>query len=173
MKLHTRRAPSYHAKRTRETIAFCDIPRYSTVLDIGEPNYLAIQMGREKRVTVINTTSDLDYEIKPEGVYDYVTCFEVIEHLLNPRTFFDNLHGVTKKLSRVFLSYPSRPKWFWNDAEHFHEYDRMRFEYLLDKTGWEIVREKPIYVRRWPTGIRPLLRNFMPQTTVYELRKKL
>ncbi len=103
--------------------------------------------------------------------FDYVTCFEVIEHLMNPRFFFDNLHDVTSEKVKVFLSFPGRPKPFWNNAEHFHEYDKPRFKYLLDKTGWEIVRKKNIYVPRWPWGIRPLLRNFIPQTTIYELKK--
>ena len=125
-------------------------------------------------VSIINTYSDLDYSIDYNNdavIFDYVFCFEVIEHLLNPRLFFDNLNALVHDGSRIFLSYPSRPKLFWNNDEHFHEYDKARFNYLLKKTGFEIVRKKNIYVRKKPNGIRPLIRNFMPQTVIYELKK--
>jgi len=122
---------------------------------------------------VCNTSSDLDY-LMTAGVdvmYDYVTCFQVIEHLMNPRLFFDNLYRITTEDVILYLSYPSRLKIMWNDEEHFHEYDRLRFEYLLKKTGWKIVREKKIYVSIKPNGIRPLIRNFMPQTIIYKIVK--
>lgn len=172
--MNTREKPSYSASRTRQTIDFCDIPSGEVVLDIGEPNKLSEQLANELGVLVINTTSDLDYSIKTgmtSMLFDYVTCFEVIEHLLNPRMFFDNLRDVTSDDVVVHLSYPSRPMWANNIEEHFNEYTRERFEYLLKKTGWKIVREKSIYVRRKPFGIRPLLRNFIPHTRIYELRK--
>lgn len=171
--MNTREKPSYSSSRTRQTIEFCDIPKGSTVLDIAEPNELSKQLAKDKQVKVINTISDLDYKITPKLLmrFEYVTCFEVIEHLLNPRLFFDNLHELTPDNVVVYLSYPSRPKIMWNDDEHFHEYDKQRFNYLLNKTGWGIVQKKKIYVRRKPNGIRPLIRNFIPQTVIYELKK--
>lgn len=174
--LITNREPSYSSKRTRKTIDFCDIPTDSVVLDIGATNRLSQQLAEEKNVKVINTISDLDYDIIPAGqstndLFEYVTCFEVIEHLMNPKLFFDNLYNITTKSAKVYLSYPSRPKIMWNDEEHFHEYDSLRFNYLLKKTGWEIVKKKNIYVPRFPNGIRPLIRNFIPQTVIYELKK--
>lgn len=173
MNLITNREPSYSSSRTKQTIKFCNIPSGSIVLDIAAPNELSKQMAVEKQIKVVNTISDLDYEIMPEEdyIFKYVTCFEVIEHLLNPRLFFDNLHKITTKDVITYLSYPSRPKIMWNDEEHFHEYDRLRFNYLLEKTNWKIVNEKKIYVPRKPNGIRPLLRNFIPQTIIYELHK--
>jgi hypothetical protein len=174
MKLITNRKPGYSKSRSDQTIAFCMIPTGTKVLDIAEPNELSKKMAIAKNVFVVNTTSDLDYDIKPEkkGTFSYVTCFEVIEHLMNPRMFFDNLYNITTNDVVLYLSYPSRPKFLWNDDEHFHEYDRLRFDYLLEKTGWMVVREKNIYVHRPPIGIRPIIRNFLPQTTVYEIHKK-
>lgn len=174
MRLITNREPSYSKSRTTQTIKYCAIPKGSTVLDIAAKNDLSKQLAVEKSVNVINTTSDLDYSIAPEkfGVFNYATCFEVIEHLLNPRLFFDNLHLVTTSDVVLYLSYPSRPKMMWNNDEHFHEYDRMRFEYLLEKTGWKIIGEKKIYVLRFPNGIRPLIRNFIPETTIYTINKR-
>lgn len=171
--MNTREKPSYSGSRTRQTIEFCDIPKGSTVLDIAEPNELSKQLAKEKQVKIINTVSDLDYKIIPQRMmpFKFVTCFEVIEHLLNPRLFFDNLRKITPKDVVVYLSYPSRPWWAENRHEHFNEYSRVRFEYLLEKTGWKIVREKKIYVRRRPVGIRPVIRSFMPQTGIYELHK--
>jgi hypothetical protein len=96
----------------------------------------------------------------------------VIEHLLNPLLFFNKLSKATTADAQVVLSFPGRPKWFWNNREHFHEYDKLRFKLLLDKSGWVVLKKKNIYVRRWPLGIRPLLRNFIPQTTIYWIVKK-
>jgi len=175
MNLITNRKPGYSNKRTVKTIEFCDIPAGSTVLDIAAPNDLSKQMAIEKYILIVNTTSDLDYEIIPEiklKAIKYVTCFEVIEHLLNPRLFFDNLYKLTDKNVILYLSYPSRPKMMWNDEEHFHEYDKLRFGHLLEKTNWRIVESKKIYVKRIPNGIRPLVRNFIPQTIIYKLKKK-
>jgi hypothetical protein len=173
MSLITNREPSYSSKRTSETIKFCNIPKGETILDIAAPNELSKQMAVSKGINVINTISDLDYDIIPEtkSSFKYVTCFEVIEHLMNPRLFFDNLHQITDKDVILYLSYPSRPKIMWNNEEHFHEYDRLRFNYLLEKTSWKVIGEKKIYVRRKPNGIRPLIRNFIPQTIIYELHK--
>ncbi len=170
--MNTRERPSYNKSRTKQTIDFVNIPDGSIVLDIGEKNKL---LQSFKNLTIINTISDLDYKITPNindcSIFKYVTCFEVIEHLLNPRMFFDNLYKITSSDVEIFLSYPSRPKWMWNNEEHFHEYDRMRFEYLLKKTGFKIIKEKKIFVRRFPSGIRPIIRNFIPQTIIYKLAK--
>ena len=139
------------------------------------PNDLSKQMGVEKHITIVNTTSDLDYEIIPEiklrVKIKYVTCFEVIEHLMNPRLFFDTLYNITDANVILYLSYPSRPKIMWNNEEHFHEYDRLRFDYLLNTTGWKVIKEKKIYVNRLPNGIRPFIRNFIPQTIIYKIIK--
>lgn len=173
MSLITNREPSYSKSRTRQTIGFCQIPCGNTILDIGAPNALSKQMATEKSIEVVNTVSDLDYSIIPEKELSpkYVTCFEVIEHLMNPRLFFDNLYAMANKEVILYLSYPSRPKMMWNDEEHFHEYDRLRFNYLLKKTNWKVVDEKKIYVRRKINGIRPLIRNLIPQTTIYKIIK--
>jgi len=173
MNLITNREPSYSNSRTVQTIDFCEIPSGSIILDIAAPNELSQQMAVEKGIEVVNTISDLDYTILPEKdcKFKYVTCFEVIEHLMNPRLFFDNLHIMTIDNVILYLSYPSRPKIMWNNEEHFHEYDRLRFVYLLKRTSWKIVDKKKIYVRRRINGIRPLIRNFIPQTTIYKIIK--
>jgi len=153
----------------------------NAVLDIGEANPMGRYLAERFGVNVHNTEGDLDYEINtlhPNQLYDVVWCFEVIEHLLNPRMFFDNLHGVTTDLAQVFVSYPSRPKLLWNNRNHFHEYDKLRFDYLLHVTGWEIVDHGRIRLmgnmRDWWKyfrGFRPLLRIFFDFTEIYQLRK--
>lgn len=164
---------SYNESRFSQTVDF--IGNVSGIaLDIGERNNLSKYIESRNDVTIINTVSDLDYSIEYDyscSLFDTVFCFEVIEHLLNPRMFFDNLSKIINRESNIFLSYPSRPKFLWNNDEHFHEYDRLRFDYLLEKTGFRIVREKNIYVRRKPIGIRPIIRNFIPQTRIFLLKK--
>lgn len=172
--MNTRDKFSSNESRFKQTVAF--IGNISGIaLDIGERNNLSKYIEERLKIFIINTKSDLDYTITPEidaSTFDFIFCFEVIEHLLNPRLFFDNLYKIVNKNTRIFLSYPSRPKWLWNNDEHFHEYDKLRFNYLLEKTGFEIIRKKNIYVKRKPFGIRPLLRNFIPQTVIYEIKIK-
>jgi hypothetical protein len=173
MSLITDRDSGYCESRATQTIDFCDMEKGSKVLDIASSNKLSQRLAREKEVDMVNTTSDLDYSIIPEKKItpDYVTCFEVIEHLLNPRCFLDNLHNNTPDDIVLYLSYPSRPKFLWNNREHFHEYDKLRFNFLLKRTKWRIVKSKKIYTRVLPTGIRPLIRNFIPVTVIYKIVK--
>jgi len=172
--MNTRDKFSYSESRFKQTVDFIENVS-GVVLDIGERNDLSNYIEQYLDITIINTKSDLNYLIKynyPIRKFNVVFCFEVIEHLLNPLLFFDNLYETTFQDVHIFLSYPSRPKWLWNNDEHFHEYDRLRFNYLLKKTGFKIIREKSIYVKRKPVGIRPLIRNFIPQTRIYEIIKR-
>lgn len=184
-KLDTRRTPEldiYRAKKTAKFISATIGKRPLPILDIGERNLVGKYLKETLDIILENTNSDLDYTIENYfilGKYQYnrVFCFEVIEHLLNPRYFMDNLHKVTTEDCQVFLSYPSRPKFLWNPIDHFHEYDKKRFNFLLEATGWKIIRKGKIrLLHRWwfyLTGFRPILRLYYDYTNIFELCKVL
>lgn len=141
------------------------------VLDLGEPNPLAEIMSTSG-IDVVNTSGDLDLmpEIASRTDVDAVTAFEILEHLVAP---FNVLRAI--QAPRLFVTIPLR-LWFAsayrNPADpwdrHFHEFEDWQFEWLLEKSGWQIVR-----LDKWNSpirriGIRPFLRLMTPRYLAVE-----
>ena len=95
--------------------------------------------------------------------FDAIFIFEVLEHLINPLLFLESLKNYITKDTLVFISYPEHfIKQFWSN-NHFNEYDKKRFEYLINEAGYKIIKHKSILwlwckFRNYFTGIRPILR---------------
>ncbi|MGY6650452.1 methyltransferase [Wenyingzhuangia sp. IMCC45574] len=165
-------------RRYEHTLSFLQkvLPAPATILDIGVRNPFS-EIMEENGYTVYNTTGE-DLDEFPEVVNKYnvdaVTSFEVFEHLLSP---YELLKLVEAK--KLITTIPLR-LWFatayrsktdkWD--RHYHEFEDWQFDWLLEKTNWEIkIREK------WTSpikqiGFRPLLRTFTPRYyAVYAERK--
>ncbi|MBU0561410.1 MAG: hypothetical protein KJ799_10470 [Bacteroidetes bacterium] len=135
-------------------------------LDIGDSNEVGNFITKELELKNYNTTGDLDYNYHPnvDMKYDVVICLEMMEHLMSPKYFLMELKKYLHEDSQIFFSYPSRPKILWTH-QHFHEYDKKRFTYLLNQCGYEIIDwqrkyfPQPILSRL--RGVRPLLRQFV------------
>ncbi|MEM1001846.1 MAG: methyltransferase [Bacteroidota bacterium] len=157
---------TYPNKRFKHTLEFLNshISTSETILDLGVENPFS-EIMKTSGYTVQNTKGedlDLDTSAIASSKADVVTAFEIFEHLLSPFTVLKSI-----KSKKLVASIPLR-LWFspayksktdpWD--RHFHEFEDWQFDWLLEKTGWEIkAREK------WtnPTkkmGIRPLLRRF-------------
>jgi len=147
----------------------------ASILDIGNRNELSERLA-QKGFDIVNTDGDLDLDPQSElsEGKDVVTAFEILEHMVAP---FNLLRGL--KAPRLFASVPMR-LWFKsayrNQSEHwdshFHEFEDWQFDWLLDKSGWEVVRRA-----RWtsPTGeigIRPLLRRYTDRYYIVEAKRK-
>ena len=133
-----------------------------TVLDIGYPNPVGNFIAKWFNVKKENTFFDLDFPNFTKKKYDNIWIFEVIEHLMNPLLFLIELKKVCTKETRIFLTYPIRPRFFWAKT-HFHEYDRQRFRYMLNEAEYKIIRyQQKIHWRPdwwfYLSGIRPFLR---------------
>jgi len=136
------------------------------ILDLGTPNRLA-EMMVERGYGVVNTTVDLDEE--PEVVHsvqaEVVTAFEILEHLVAPM-------NVLRQISapRLIATIPQR-LWFarayrnpsdpWD--RHFHEFEPWQFDWLLEKSGWKIVRSEQWTSPSGQIGFRPILRRIIPR----------
>lgn len=143
-----------------------------TILDLGTPNPLSEQM-KKHGITVLNTNVDLDRNPEHLRTFESIeicTAFEILEHLLNPMSVLENL-----PCNRLFASVPLS-LWFssaYRNLEdpwdrHFHEFEEWQFDWLLEHTGWNIIRRE-----RWTNpvgkvGIRPILRLFTPRWYVVE-----
>ncbi|MCE7864176.1 MAG: methyltransferase [Bacteroidetes bacterium CHB5] len=165
------------SRRYTKTLAFVKqtLPGGSKVLDIGITNPLS-KLFEQAGYTIVNTKGE-DLDIYPESVREFNTetafAFEILEHLINPMGVLKNLQA-----KRLYASIPLS-LWFAkayrnkNDRwdQHFHEFEDWQFDWLLEKSGWQIVRSE-----KWtsPTGVfgfRPLLRYITPRYYIIEAKR--
>jgi len=156
-------------KRYENTIRFLknNIPAPATILDLGIRNPFS-EIMEENGYTVINTNGE-DLDLFPETVkghkIDVVTAFEIFEHLLSP---FEVLKAI--ECNKLVATVPLN-LWFAkayqnkNDKwdRHFHEFEDWQFDWLLEKSGWNIQQKE-----KWTSpinqlGFRPILRKFTPR----------
>lgn len=149
----------------------------SAVLDLGTRNAFS-GILEEHGYTVKNTQGenlDTDYQKFIDCDVDAVCAFEIFEHMLAP---FNILREI--KTKKLIASIPLE-LWFasafWNEkddwAKHYHEFEKKQFDFLLDKTGWEIKDSQAWISSNWKKiGIRPLLRHFTPRYYIVYCERK-
>ena len=162
-------------KRYRRTLEFMKnvVEPGVKILDLGVNNPFS-EIMREQGWEVENTGGedlDIDQSKLKDDQYDVLTDFEILEHTLNPFTILSSI-----KANRSFISIPLR-YWFksayksdtdkWD--RHFHEFEVWQFDWLLEKTGWKIIRsEKWKSADSW-IGFRPFLRHFYDRYYLVEV----
>ena len=166
-------------RRFKRTLEFVNasIQPPCNLLDIGTPNALS-EYFKQNGYEVQNTI-EKDLDLYPEIVHndaeiDAVTAFEILEHLVNPMGVLKEIPG-----NHLFVSVPLR-LWFskayrnpnnrWD--QHYHEFEDWQFDWLLEKSGWEIVRSEKWKSLPLIPGFRPILRCFTPRFYVVEARKR-
>lgn len=156
-------------KRYEHTIAFLQkvLPAPATVLDLGIRNPFS-EIMEQHGYTVYNTKGE-DLDLLPDIVKKYkvdaVTSFEIFEHLLSPFNVLKAIES-TKLITTVPLKL-----WFANAYRsktdmwdrHYHEFEDWQFDWLLEKSGWEIKTSE-----KWTSpinkiGFRPILRKYTPR----------
>ena len=89
----------------------------------------------------------------PPRTFDLATFWEVIEHVPDPRAFFENVAGVLKPGGFLALSTPDAgslvarilgPRWLgWQKIpEHLFFFDLPSLTYLLAQSGFEVVSHR-------------------------------
>lgn len=146
------------------------------ILDLGVKNPFS-EIMKEEGYKVENTTGedlDNDFSIVENSDAEIVTAFEIFEHLLAP---YNILKAI--KAEHLFASVPLK-LWFANAYRsstdkwdrHYHEFEDWQFDWLLEKTGWEIVASKKFTNPVNKLGIRPILRRFVPRYYLVHARRK-
>ena len=168
---------NFPEKRYRLTMAFLKkhISTDQKILDLGVSNPFS-EMMKDQGYEVENTQGeDLDFEFEhvEQSEADVVTAFEIFEHMLAPLNILRNI-----PCDKLVASIPLR-LWFskayksetdpWD--RHYHEFEDWQFDWLLEKSGWEIVDRK-----KWTNpvnklGLRPLLRRFTPRYYIVFARR--
>jgi hypothetical protein len=156
-------------KRYQHTLKFLQhvLPAPATILDLGIRNPFS-EIMEENGYTVINTEGE-DLDVFPEIVkthkVDAITAFEIFEHLLAPFNVLKEIEA-TKLIATIPLdlwfakAYRSKTdKW----DRHYHEFEDWQFDWLLEKSGWQIEEKE-----KWTSpinkiGFRPILRKFTPR----------
>lgn len=169
---------NYPHKRYRITLEFLKkyIDTNEEILDLGIPNPFS-EIMKKNNYTVFNTQGeDLDTEFSTvkKSNASTVTAFEIIEHLVAP---FNVLREI--KADKLIASIPLK-LWFSsayknpNDKwdRHYHEFEDWQFDWLLEKSGWEVISKKKWTNPTKKIGFRPILRLFFPRYyIVYAVRK--
>lgn len=151
------------------------MPPPARILDLGGPNPLGERM-RAAGYEVKNTEGDLDEApaiVRQTGA-NAVTAFEILEHLVAP---FNVLRAI--EAPRLFATVPLR-LWFAtayrnpNDPFdcHFHEFEDWQFDWLLERSGWMIVKRAKWTSTFFGFGVRPLLRAITPRYYAVEAVRK-
>jgi SAM-dependent methyltransferase len=141
------------------------------VLDIGRPNFIS----RELKVTD-NTVGDLNRGIKaPSNNYDAITCFEVLNHVMNALVLVQGMYDLLKPGGALYFSTPKL--WlipWYHGKENFVEYKVDRIKKLFEYAGFDVVRYE--CHNPWPPlfvfyGIRPPLRYLFNRFQLWEFKK--
>ncbi len=169
---------NFPEKRYKHTMTFLKkhISTEQTILDLGVSNPFSKMMSDEGYHVRNTHGEDLDliFTSVQESDADVVTAFEIFEHMVAP---FNILREIP--CNKLVASIPLR-LWFakayksnsdpWD--RHYHEFEDWQFDWLLDKSGWEIVHRA-----KWTNpvkkfGIRPLLRLFTPRYYIVYAKRK-
>lgn len=170
---------AHHQRRYTKTLAFLKkvVPAPATILDLGTRNAFT-EIMEQNGYTVFNTSGE-DLDVLPEVVKEYkvdaITAFEIFEHLIAPFNVlreFSSAKLVATVPLRLWFATAYRSKTDEWDR-HFHEFEDWQFDWLLEKSGWEIKETKKWTSPVKTIGFRPILRQFTPRYyAVYAERKK-
>ncbi|MGY0406914.1 MAG: methyltransferase [Polaribacter sp.] len=157
------------SKRYEHTLAFLQkvLPSPATVLDLGTRNPFSEIMEKHGYIVINTDGKDLDLfpEIVKKHNVDAVTAFEIFEHLIAPFNVLREIES-TKLITTIPLNlwfstaYRSKTD-MWD--RHYHEFEDWQFNWLLEKSGWEIKETEKWASPSNKIGFRPILRKFTPR----------
>ena len=165
-------------KRFKLTLDFIKehVTTEENILDLGVTNPFS-EILLEEGYKVSNTQGqdlDTDTSVVKTDEFDVVTAFQIFEHMIAP---FNVLSDI--KANKLVASIPLK-LWFtsayrsktddWD--RHYHEFEDWQFDWLLEKSGWEIKKSMKFTSPVNKIGFRPILRRFTPRFyLVYAVRK--
>ena len=165
-------------KRFKITLEFLKevITTEDTILDLGITNPFSEILIKEG-FSLTNTQGqdlDVDTSIVKTDDFDVITAFQIFEHLVAPFNIIKDIKA-TKLITSVPLKLWFASAYKSNTDEwdrHYHEFEDWQFDWLLEKSGWEIKKSIKFTSPVNKIGFRPILRRFTPRFyLVYAERK--
>ena len=85
-----------------------------------------------------------------DGIFDFIFCFHVLEHVLNPHDFMMEFYRILKKEGYVYIEMPyyktayipDGSMNFWSDVTHVRPYNYNSAERLLSENGFKVIEIK-------------------------------
>ena len=160
---------NFPKKRFRITLEFLKqfVSKDDRILDLGIINPFSDILKKEG-YKVTNTEGedlDLDTTIVKKDDFDVITAFQIFEHMVIPFNVLNDIKA-TKLIASVPLklwfssAYKSKTdKW----DRHYHEFEDWQFNWLLEKSGWEVKKSIQFTSPVKKIGFRPILRLFTPR----------
>ncbi len=165
-------------KRFKLTLDFITehISKEENILDLGVTNPFSDILLKEG-YNVTNTQGqdlDTDTSVVKSTDFDVITAFQIFEHMVAPYNVLKDI-----KAKKLVASIPLK-LWFasayrsktddWD--RHYHEFEDWQFDWLLEKSGWEIKKSIQFTSPVNKIGFRPILRRFVPRFyLIYAERK--
>lgn len=133
-------------RRLDETLAFLQGRDFlGAWLDVGPTNHVADTVSTCWGKRYMSTSGDLNFEnwdVYPTCLdpFSVVTCFEVIEHVMNPLSFLLLLRDELTSGGVLYLSTPvhNRFGFYFNETNHFTEYKESSLRTLVEYAGFRI-----------------------------------
>ena len=101
-------------------------------------------------------------------------CFEVLEHVMNPLLFLEQLKKLLKKYGIIYMSTPYQFHQILKAIHHYHEIPTDRLIWLFNAANLKIVESGKLTIAgNWYNhinGIRPIMRYFQ-KTRIYKITK--
>ena len=156
-------------KRFKLTLDFIKehISKEENILDLGVTNPFSDILLKEG-YNVTNTQGqdlDTDTSVVKSTDFDVITAFQIFEHMVAPYNVLNDI-----KAKKLVVSIPLK-LWFasayrsktddWD--RHYHEFEDWQFDWLLEKSGWEIKKSIQFTSPVNKIGFRPILRRFVPR----------
>jgi len=120
-------------------------------MDIAEP--IIRQLVRHK-IPAYTSLKEIQ-----NGMFDVVTCFDVIEHTTDPKRLTEEMHRVTKKDGILFLSTPNAASisakllgkswWVFGPDGHYILFTPIGLRILLEKIGYSVISLETNTITQW------------------------
>ena len=129
-----------YCKRKLIDLGCGEAPYKSKLKNIKE--YISIDWDNSRHNTKADIISNLNEKIElPNNYADTTVSFSVMEHLSEPEKFLKKVNRVLKKDSYFIMQVPFQ-WWIHEQPYDFYRYTPYGLEYLLKKTGFEILEIK-------------------------------
>jgi len=158
--------------RIEETIDF--IKPYGEIADCGENNPMKEAIEKHFNCIIDSIDWNFNENTSISKKYDTILCFEVIEHVMNPLLFLEQLKKLLKKDGIIYLSTPYQFPQILKAIHHYHEIPTDRLMWLFSAAKLKIIESGKLTIAgNWYNhinGIRPFLRYFQ-KTRIYKITK--